>query len=389
MNRECNELLEAVAALRPVMRSHQEEIERERRIPEGLVSQLRAAGLYRLLIPKKLDGAQVDLPTFFRAIELAAEGDGSAGWNVATNAALTTAVLSLPDEGIKDIYSNGPDVIFSGTIGPSSSRAVRVEGGYRVTGRWRFGSGCRESQWMGGSCQVFEGNGPRRNPDGTPESRRFFARTEDCAIIDTWDVGGLRGTGSHDWSVNDLFVPERRTQHFDALWDRWPGTLYALPHQAIRSGLHFSAVATGIGRAAVDALADLAGSKVPTRTPGLLREQGQVQEWMGRAEGLLGAAQAYRAAATEDVWSTVVAGASVATAQLARCRLAGVLAVENAMEAADLMYRAGGTTSIERNHLLARCWRDIHVIGQNFTVLPEYYQITGRVFLGLDPGPKL
>jgi alkylation response protein AidB-like acyl-CoA dehydrogenase len=242
---------------------------------------------------------------------------------------------------------------------------------------------------MGGSCQVFEGDQPRRNPDGTHESRRFFARTEDCTVIDTWDVGGLRGTGSLDCSVTDLFVPDARTQRFDALWDKWPGTLYALPHQALRSGLHFSSVATGIARAAMDALAGLAGNKVPTRTPGRLREQGQVQEWMGRAEALLGAAQAYRDVATNDVWTTVSEGTPVATEQLARCRLAGVLAVENAMQVTDLMYRAGGTTSIERNHLLARCWRDIHVIGQNFTVLPEYYQITGRVFLGLDPGPKL
>jgi alkylation response protein AidB-like acyl-CoA dehydrogenase len=384
-----NAVLEAVAALRPAIRSHQADIERERCLPHALVEQLRRAGAYRLLVPESLGGAQVGVSTFFRAIELVAEGDGSAGWNVATNAALTMAVFALPDEGVKEIYRDGPDVIFSGTVGVSTSPAVPVAGGYLVTGRWRVGSGCRNSDWMGGTCQVIEDDKPRLRPDGTPEQRRFFVPTKDCTIIDTWDTVGLRGTGSHDWSVTNLFVPEARTQDFDALWSRWPGTLYDVPVQALRNGLTFSAVATGIARAAIDALAELAGSKVPTNKPGLLREQGQVQESVGRAEALLGAAQAYRVAATEDVWNTVATGAVPTREQLARCRLAALIAVENSMQATDLMYRAGGTTSIEHSHVIARCWRDIHVVGQNFTVLPEFYQLAGRLFLGLDPGPRL
>jgi len=225
--------------------------------------------------------------------------------------------------------------------------------------------------------------------DGAPECRRFFARTEDCEIIDTWDVAGLRGTGSHDWCVTELFVPEELTQHYDALWDRWPGPLYSLPAQASRSGLHFSAVATGIARTAIDALVGLASSKVPMRVASLLRDQSWVQDAAGRAEALLGAGRAYRAAVTDDVWNTVVAGGKVSNEQLARCRLGAIVAVDNAMQAADLMYRAGGTTSIERDHLLARCWRDIHAVGQNTTVLPEHYQNAGRVFLGLDPGARI
>src|SRR5215217_1654045 len=134
-------LLEAAATLRPVIRGYQEEIERERRIPPPLVARLRAAGLYRLFVPRELGGAQVDLLTFFRIVELAAEGDGSVGWNLATNAIAGSAALSLPDDGIRELFGGGPDVIFGGTIGTRGGRAVPVDGGLVVSGRWPFGSG--------------------------------------------------------------------------------------------------------------------------------------------------------------------------------------------------------------------------------------------------------
>src|SRR5581483_1489191 len=211
-------LLEAAAALRPVIRGYQTEIERERRLPAALVAELRAAGLYRMFVPRGLGGLQVDLLTFFRAVELAAEGDGSVAWNLGTNAIAGSAALSLPDEGIREMFGEGPDVIFAGTIAPLGGTAVTVDGGYLCTGRWRFGSGCQEADWMVRSCQEVEGGEPRRNPDGTPEIRRILLPSGQCVIHDTWDVTGLRGTGSHDWTVDALFVPERRTQRFTTRW---------------------------------------------------------------------------------------------------------------------------------------------------------------------------
>jgi alkylation response protein AidB-like acyl-CoA dehydrogenase len=385
---ESRAVLAAAAALRPTIRGYQAEIERERRIPPALVAQLRAAGLYRLVVPRELGGAQVDLVTFFRAVELAAEGDGAVGWNLGTNAAAGSAALSIPDEGIEEIFAGGPDVIFAGTIGTLGGRAVPVDDGILLSGRWRFGSGCQEADWMVATCQVFDGDEPRRRPDGNPELWRAVVPAADCTVHDTWDVFGLQGTGSHEWSVADLFVPERRTQRFTTRWTRWPGTLYALPIHAFQ-GPHFSPVATGIARAGLDALTELAGSKRPRQATGLLREQPQVQEWLGRAEALLGAGQAYRTAIAREIWDTVAAGQPVSMEQLARSRLAATHAVDCALQAMDLTYRAGGTTAIERDQRLARCWRDVHVVGQTFQVMPEFYMLAGRVFLGLDPGPKL
>src|SRR5919198_3451742 len=275
-------LLDTAATLRPVVRGYQDEIERERRIPMPLVEQLRAAGLYRMVVPEALGGLQVDLLTFLRAVEMIAEADGSAGWNLANNAIGQFAALSLPNEGVEEIFEHGPDTIVAGTAVPGGGKAVAVEGGFVVTGRWRFGSGCQESHWMLGNFEVSEADGPRRNPDGTPMLYRGFFSPAECSIIDTWDMTGMCGTGSHDWAVTGVFVPLRRTVHVPGAllhnqWQRWRGTLYALPIHAL-VGPHHSMVATGIARAGIDALTELAGAKTPRGRAGLLREREQVQD---------------------------------------------------------------------------------------------------------------
>ena len=351
-------ILDAAAALRPMIRDCQDETERGRRVPSALTEQLRAAGLYRLLVPRAFGGAEVDLLTYQRAIELVSEGDGSVGWNLATSNAGALTALSLPDAGLQEIFAQGPDVPFAGTLAPVGGRGQAVDGGYVVSGRWAFGSGCQASEWMIGCFEIFDGAEPRRDAAGSPVRARGVFKAAECAIIDTWQVTGLRGTGSHDWSVSDVFVPSERTAphpgRITNQWSRWPGTLYQLPG-SVFIGPHFSPVATGIARAAIDALVALAGSKTPHTQSALLREQVQVQEWVGRADVLLGSAQAYRATVSSDVWQSVAAGRPVTPEQFARCRLAASHAADCAMQATDLMYRAGGTTSINWGQQLERC----------------------------------
>jgi indole-3-acetate monooxygenase len=378
-------LLESAARLQTVVRSYQDEIERDRRIPPPLVEQLRAAGLYRMVVPRALGGLQVDLLTFLRAAELLAEADGSVGWNLGNNAVGQLIALSLPQAGVEDIFKDGPDAIIAGTAVPGGGTGRRVEGGYVISGRWPFGSGSRESKWMLGNFDVVV--------DGEPRLFRALLPSAQATVLDNWDMTGMRGTGSHDWTVTDVFVPEQRTIHVPGRllsnqWQRWPGTLYALPIHAL-VGPHHSVAATGIARAGIDALTELAGAKVPRGRAGLLREQGQVQESVARAEALLGAAQTYRSAVVGDVWQTVATGQSTTLDQRARCRLAASFAVDSARHAMDLMYRAGGTTSNQRAHRLARCWRDLHVVAQAASVSPEWYMLTGQALLGLDPGPRL
>ena len=390
---EAQPVVRAAAALQPAIRRYREEIEREQRLPPALVDELRAAGFYRLVIPRALGGLEVDPLTYLRVVELLAEGAGSVGWNLANNSIGQLVTLGLPDEGVREVHGQGPATI-AGTAVQGGGQAAPVAGGYRVSGRWQFGSGCQESSWMLGSFQVLDDGRPRLGPEGRPLYwRGVFARAEAEIVPGSWDVAGLRGTGSFDWTVKDVFLPERRTMPhagipLDNQWERWPGVTYALPTQCW-VGPHHSAVITGIARAGIDALIDLAGGKTPRGRTGLLCDNPQVQDAVGRADAILNAGRAYRTAMITELWNTVAAGNATTLEQRARCRLASVYAADSARQAMDLVYRHGGSTSFKRESRLAECWRDLHVVGQTVTIAPEWYPIGGRVYLGIDPGPRL
>jgi alkylation response protein AidB-like acyl-CoA dehydrogenase len=246
---------------------------------------------------------------------------------------------------------------------------------------------------MVANFEVSEDDHVRAGPDGEPALYRAFFRVGECTIYDNWDMTGMRGTGSHDWSVDSVFVPEHRTicvpgRLLFNQWQRWPGVLYALPVHAI-TGAHHSVIATGIARAGIDALTELAGGKVRRGREGLLREQVHVQDAVARAEAVLGSAQAYRDAVTADIWNTVAVGQETTLLQRARCRLAAAHATDAARQTMDLMFRVGGTTSTRRTHQLARCWRDLYVVGQSAGISPEWYPLAGQALLGLDPGARL
>jgi alkylation response protein AidB-like acyl-CoA dehydrogenase len=387
-------VVQAAAALHSIIRGHREDIEREQRLPKALVEQFHAAGFYSLVSPRELGGLQADPLTYVRVVEMVAEAAGAAGWNLANNTICQLVSLGLPDEGVHEIYAHGADSVIAGTAVMGGGRAVPVEGGYRVTGRWPFGSGCQEGSWMLGSFQILDGDQPRRSPDGSSVFwRGFFQRTEAQIVEGSWDVAGLRATGSFDWTVDDVFLPERRTMvhagaPLDNQWKRWPGVSYALPAQAW-VGPHHSAVITGIARAGIDALIELASEKTPRGRTGRVCESPQVQDAVGRADSILNAGRAYRTATITEVWNTVAAGEETTLEQRARCRLAAAHAADSAREAMDLMYRHGGSTSYKRDSRLAECWRDLHVVAQAVTLLPEWYPIGGRVLLGMDAGPRL
>ena len=387
-------VVQAAAALKPTVRHYQDEIEREQRLSPELVEQMHAAGFYRLLLPRSLGGLQADPLTYVRVVELLAEGAGSVGWNIANNSIGQLVTLGLPDDGVHEIYAHGRDTVIAGTAVMGGGRAVPVDGGYRVTGRWPFGTGCQESSWMLGSFQILDGAEPRRSPDGSSVFwRGIFARSEAQIVEGSWEVSGMRATGSFDWTVDDVFLPERRTMvhagvPLDNQWKRWPGVSYALPAQAW-VGPHHSAVITGIARAGIDALIELAGEKTPRGRTARLCDNPQVQDAVGRADTILNAGRAYRGATITEVWNTVAAGEETTLDQRARCRLAAVYASESARQAMDLMYQHGGSTSYRRESRLAECWRDLHVVGQAVTLAPEWYPMGGRVFLKMDPGPRL
>jgi len=389
-------IAQAAAAFQPTLRRYHAEIEREQRLPKPLVEEMRAAGFYRMVIPHSLGGLELDPLTYLRTVELLAEGCGSVGWNLGNGGVGQLVTLGLPEEGVDEIHGqNGPSII-AGTAVPGGGEAVAVSGGYRVSGRWQFGTGCQEAAWMLGSFQVIGDDGkPLPHPDGgSLYWRGVFNRSEVEIVPGSWEVTGLRGTGSFDWTVKDVFLPERRTMPqvgipLENQWSRWPGLTYQLPVQCW-VGPHHSAVITGIAKAALSSLIDLAGGKQPRGRPvGLLCDQPQVQDAIGRADAILHAGRAYRNTMISEVWNTIAAGRETTLEQRARCRLSAVYNADCAREAMDLVYHFGGSTGFKRETRLAECWRDLHTVGQTVTLAPEWYPIGGRVYLGLDPGSRL
>ncbi len=388
-------LVRAAAALRPAIRRWHEEIEREQRLPPPLVAELRAAGCYRMVIPRSLGGLEVDPLTYLRVVELLAEGAGSVGWNLANNSIGQLVTLGLPEEGVQEIYGGGPAII-AGTA---------VQGGGRGgAGRWRLPRHRALALWHRLPRKRLDaGQLPgarRRRPAAPPPGRHAALLARSIRAVRGGGRAGklgrrraarhrqlrLDGRGCLPAGAADGAA---RGAPLDNQWQRWPGVTYALPSQCW-VGPHHSAVITGIARAGIDALIELAGEKTPRgRGPGLLCEDPQVQEAVGRADAILNAGRAYRSAMIAELWNTVARGVETTLEQRARCRLASTYAADSAREAMDLVYRHGGSTSFRRDSRLAECWRDLHVVGQTVTIAPEWYPIGGRVYLGMDPGPRL
>jgi alkylation response protein AidB-like acyl-CoA dehydrogenase len=381
----------AARDLFPVLDACWGESDADRRLPHRVVEQMRAAGIFRAVVPAELGGADADLQTFLEVIETVAYANGAAGWDTATSFMSTLFALGLPRSGLQRVYGGGPDVIFAGTvtINRDAATAVPDGDGYRLSGRWRFGSGCQDADWMICSARISDGRA-----EDAPQQHIYAVQPRSAVkIIDTWNVIGMKGTGSHDWSVTDAYVAADQTDTTSRVQQRimdqpWRGVLYHIPLYSI-AGLHFSAVATGLARRAIDALSELAGVKIATRSTSLLRERVQVQDAVARAEAALESARAYRDRLVDEAWRTTAAGGSLSLEQRARIRLAGTNCVESACRAVDLMYNAGGTSAIEESSALARCFRDVHVVSQSINVTTRNYEHAGRVFLGLDPGDGL
>lgn len=387
-------LVRAAAALQPELRRYKDQLEQDQRLPPPLVEQLRAAGFYRMIIPRSLGGLQADPLTYTRVVELLAEGCGSVGWNLANNSIGQLVTLGLPDDGVQEVHGQGAPSVIAGTAVQGGGQAVPVPGGYRVSGHWTFGSGCQEASWMLGSFQLLDDGKPRCGADGRPLYwRGVFPKSEAEIIPGSWDVAGLRGTGSFDWTVKDVFLPERRSMvhagiPLDNQWARWPGVTYALPTQCW-VGPHHSSVITGIAQAGINALIELAVEKIPRGRTFRLCDNPQVQNDVGRADAILNAGRGYRSGMIREIWDTVADGRETTVAQRVRCRLASTHAADCARDAMDLMYRHGGSTSFKRESRLAECWRDLQVVAQTVTIGQEWYPICGRGLMGMDMGPRL
>jgi alkylation response protein AidB-like acyl-CoA dehydrogenase len=374
--------IDAAKGLAPQILELAGEIERSRRLPLPLVENMARAGLFRLWIPRALGGEETDPMTLVRVVEEISLADGAAGWCVALNGEYGVFGGYLPADTAREIYGRDPNVRTAGAFRASGNARV-VEGGYRVTGRWQLGSGCQHSTWLVGGCRIMDGTEPRLRPDGTPVTRILFFPAQDCEIIDTWHSIGLRGTGSHDYAVADVFVPADCSLSFREPPVE-PGPLYAMPTIAL-FGAGLAAVSLGIARHSIDIVLELAQTKTTGRSRGgSLREDATMQIQMGQAEALLHSGRAFLYEALGDVWQIVQSGQTPNPAQRATLWLASTHAATASKQATELMFSAGSSASPYSSFGLERCVRDVHAAAQHICVTPGNYQMAGQALLGLD-----
>jgi alkylation response protein AidB-like acyl-CoA dehydrogenase len=346
--------------------------EAERRLAPEVVRALTQAGVFKLMVPRAYGGAEVAVSTLVAVLEELARGDGAAGWCAMIGASSGLMAAFLPEAEARLVYG-GDDAISCGVFAPLG-RATPVDGGYRVSGRWPFASGCQHATWLMGGTLVAGAT--------TPDVLSLLFPAGEVTLHDTWHTSGLRGTGSHDMEVRDLFVPAARSFSLITSRPRAEGALYRQPFFGVLAA-GIAAVALGIGRAALDSLIELAGAKQPQGARRTLAHRETVQRDLARAEGRLRAGRALLFEAVERAAVESAAGAASLEAR-ALLRLAACHATTEAAAAVDLAYEAGGGTSIYAHHPLQRCFRDVHTATQHVMVSSAAATLAGRVLLGLE-----
>ncbi len=274
-------LLRVVEDLVPLVREHAGEGERDRQLPKALVTAFTEAGVFRMCRPKGLGGLEVDPLTVIQVCERLAWADGASGWCAMISGAGSVFGGLLSPQGGAEIFST-PDVVQNGSFA-LTGQARAVDGGYRISGRWSFMSGANYAHWFGGNCVVFGDQGPKMTPFG-PEVLVASWKASDTKIHDTWDAAGLRGSGSHDVEVTDLFVPTAHIVRFPPTGPTHPGPLFAFPFWGFLA-MSIASTALGIARAAIDELTDVAKVKTPFGMMSSLATRPSAQIAIAEADG--------------------------------------------------------------------------------------------------------
>ena len=357
-----------------------EEIERTRRIPEPLLSQLHEAGLFRMLLPKELGGGEVEPGVYVRVLEELAGHDASVAWNLFVGNSATLIAPYLEKEAAAKIFSNPRTLVAWGP--PHEGTAEAVEGGYRISGRWDFASGCRQANWMGVHCRVKEEDGSLRlNSGGQPTIRTLLFPADQVTLHDTWDTIGLRGTASDSYSVENIFVPEIFSgTRDDPTLRRRSGPLYAFPQQTLYT-VGVAAVALGIGRAMLGAFVELAGDKTP-RGQARLADTPGIQAGVAKGEAALSSSRAYLMVALAEIYDGAGETEPIDISERARIRLASTHAIFEAAEVTDWVYKAAGVSSIFPGMPFERRFRDMHTLTQQIQARESHFEAAGKVLLG-------
>jgi alkylation response protein AidB-like acyl-CoA dehydrogenase len=375
------EKIEQARALRELILEHREESDRERRLAMPVVEALVELGAFRAVVPQAAGGEEWDWLTFLRVVEELSSVDGSVGWTMGVGGGVGGVVSGwLSADAARDVFSTDRIGLAAGAT-QRNGRARAVEGGYRLSGGWGFGSGAAHAAWFMGGYSLDD---PAANPPPGPGPVLFMPK-RDVTILDTWSVGGMRGTSSHDFEVDDVFVPTRYAADPANTAPHHPGPLYRLPFTLVlASGL--GPLALGMARGAVDCFTHLMAVKADRRGSRRLSDRQTVQERLALAEAAIRSARAFLYETIQDAWETVCADRPLSARQVAMCRLANMNATKSGAHAVDLVFHAAGASGIYTSSPLERFFRDVHVATQHRSGSPEEMYQVGALLLDEERG---
>jgi alkylation response protein AidB-like acyl-CoA dehydrogenase len=371
-------------SLGPILADAAEEIERNRELPASIVLALVDKGLFRLLQPRSLGGAELDPMTYIQVVEEIASHDASTGWCVEQANGCSMVAAFLDPEVAQEIFGPSDGIVAWGPVGPAELRGV--PGGFRLTGVWNFASGSHHASWLGAHVVVRDSNDePLWRSDGGQILRTLLFPKSQATMTDIWHVVGLRGTGSDRYAVSDLFIPERYTVVRDPkITPRQAGRLYSFSSSNLyASGV--AAVTLGIARGMITDFTELATEKMPHGARQRLCENQVIQSQLAQAEARLGSARAYLLGSLTEIWEAVAETGELNLTQNTMIRLTTTWAIDQAREVVNTLYHSAGSTAIFDNRPFERRFRDVHTASQQAQGRQAHYETIGRVLFGLLP----
>ncbi|HIF92361.1 MAG: acyl-CoA dehydrogenase family protein [Myxococcales bacterium] len=367
------------------LRERAQAIENARQLPADLSDRFADSGFYRACVPEMLGGLERPPAETMEAVEILARGDGSSAWCVFIGATSGSVLARIRESAARKIFAD-PSCLISGVFAPRGTATV-VEGGYQVDGVWQWGSGTQNADWILAGCQIIRDGETERLGNGTSRSTMMLVPAGKVEFLDTWHVSGLCGTGSTDYAIRNVFVPE---EHAVGIGINGPieRPLYAFPHFGLLA-MGIAAVSLGLARSAIDELIEIAGGKKPSGSARPLAARASTQSEVSRAEAGLRSARAFYYEAIDAAWSAAQSTGRIETQHRLDVRLATTSATQACADAVDRMYNLAGGTSVYRDSPLQRIFRDVHVATQHMMVSPATLELTGRILLGLETDTAL
>ncbi|MDR3535566.1 MAG: acyl-CoA dehydrogenase family protein [Acetobacteraceae bacterium] len=375
-------ILGQLGALAPAIAAAAPEIDRTRDLPPALADALRAQDLFRLVQPCEYGGIELDPPSLMQVVEEVAKHDASTAWCLGQTNICAYVTGFLPPETVRTIFGPQTGIV---AWGPGPAQAQVVPGGYRLTGTFDFASGSRLATWLGAHVPVIEADGSRRSgSDGKPTITTLLFPKDNAEIRDTWQVMGLRGTGSDSYSVTDLFVPDACSLHrHPDVRPRVAGKLYVFTQSTLYAP-SFASIAFGIARAFMDAfIRDLKD----TTPRGAARSRGEnhvVQATVGQSEARLRSARTYLLSEVAEIWAEAQAQDVLTPDQLLRIRMASTWGIQSARQVVADLYAAAGALAIFDIRPFERRFRDIHTVTQQFQGQAAHFETVGQALLGRE-----